>query len=157
MLIKIKDCGIIKQNIQTLKYEVWVMTRHEAREQAFAVIFEKIFNENATFSEIIENAEECELVKINTFAKGILTNLEDNCDKVDSLIEESLVGWSLQRLPKVSLAVLRLAVCEILFSEDVPAGVSINEAVEIAKTYGTSEDASYINGVLSTILKKINN
>ena len=132
-----------------------VTTRHEAREQAFAVIFEKSFNETATFQEIIENAEECGLVKVNGFASTLLKAVEENIAKIDEVITENLVGWTLQRLPKVSLAVLRLAVGEILFNEDVPTNVSVNEAVEIAKTYGSPEDASYINGVLSAIVKKI--
>ncbi|MBR2877393.1 MAG: transcription antitermination factor NusB [Clostridia bacterium] len=132
------------------------MTRHEAREQAFAVIFEKIFNEGASFNEIIEGAEECGLVKVNGFAGSILKNLEENFSQVDETIEANLVGWTLQRLPKVSLAILRLAVTEILFLEDVPSNVSVNEAVEIAKTYGTQEDSSYINGVLSSVVKSIN-
>ena len=138
------------------KYERGVvMTRHEAREQAFAVIFEKSFNENATFDEIIEGAEECGLVKVNGFAGSLLKNVEENLQKIDETITESLVNWTLPRLPKVSLAVLRLAVGEIMFNEDVPTNVSVNEAIEIAKTYGTVEDASYINGVLSTIVKKL--
>ena len=131
------------------------MTRHEAREQAFAVIFEKSFNENASFQEIIDGAQECELVKINGFAGSLLNIVEENFEKIDETIEGSLVNWSLQRLPKVTLAVLRLAVAEILFNEEVPVSVSVNEAVEIAKTFGSEEDASYINGVLSTIVKKI--
>ncbi len=131
------------------------MTRHEAREQAFAVIFEKSFNENASFQEIIDGAQECELVKINGFAGSLLNIVEENFEKIDETIKDSLVNWSLQRLPKVSLAVLRLAVAEILFNDDVPVSVSVNEAVEIAKTFGSEEDASYINGVLSTIVKKI--
>ncbi|MBO5857042.1 MAG: transcription antitermination factor NusB [Clostridia bacterium] len=131
------------------------MTRHEAREQAFAVIFEKSFNESASFQEIIDGAQECELVKINGFASSLLNILEENFEKIDKTISESLVNWSLQRLPKVSLAVLRLAVAEILFNDDVPVSVSVNEAVEIAKTFGSEEDASYINGVLSSIVKKI--
>lgn len=131
------------------------MTRHEAREQAFAVIFEKSFNETASFQEIIDGAQECELVKINGFAGSLLNIVEENFEKIDETIEGSLVNWSLQRLPKVSLAVLRLAVAEILYNEDVPVSVSVNEAVEIAKTFGSEEDASYINGVLSSIVKKI--
>jgi N utilization substance protein B len=131
------------------------MTRHEAREQAFAVVFEKSFNEGASFQEIIDGAQECELVKINGFAGSLLNIIEENFEKIDETIEGSLVNWSLQRLPKVSLAVLRLAVAEILYNEDVPVSVSVNEAVEIAKTFGSEEDASYINGVLSTIVKKI--
>lgn len=131
------------------------MTRHEAREQAFAVVFEKSFNEGASFQEIIDGAQECELIKINGFAGSLLNIVEENFEKIDETIEGSLVNWSLQRLPKVSLAVLRLAVAEILYNEDVPVSVSVNEAVEIAKTFGSEEDASYINGVLSTIVKKI--
>jgi N utilization substance protein B len=130
------------------------MTRHEAREQAFAVIFEKSFNENATFQEIIDGAHECELVKINGFAGSLLKLVEDNFSEIDEIILENLVGWTLQRLPKVTLAILRLAVAEIMFNTDVPANVSVNEAVELAKTYATTEDASYINGVLSSIVKK---
>lgn len=130
------------------------MTRHEAREQAFAVIFEKSFNENATFQEIIDGAQECELVKINGFAGSLLKLVEDNFSEIDEIILANLVGWTLQRLPKVTLAILRLAVAEIMFNTDVPASVSVNEAVELAKTYATTEDASYINGVLSSIVKK---
>ena len=89
------------------------------------------------------------------FASTLLKAVEENSLKIDEVITENLVGWTLQRLPKVSLAVLRLAVGEILFNEEVPTNVSVNEAVEIAKTYGTPEDASYINGVLSAIVKKI--
>lgn len=130
------------------------MTRHEAREQAFAVIFEKSFNENVTFQEIIDGAHECELVKINGFAGSLLKLVEDNFSEIDEIILANLVGWTLQRLPKVTLAILRLAVAEIMFNTDVPASVSVNEAVELAKTYATTEDASYINGVLSSIVKK---
>ena len=131
------------------------MTRHEAREQAFAVIFEKNFNESLSFQEIIDNAEECGLVKVNGFASSILKAVEENFEKIDELITANLVGWTLQRLPKVTLAILRLAIAEILFLEDVPVNVSVNEAVEIAKTFATPEDAAYINGVLSSIVKKI--
>lgn len=130
------------------------MTRHEAREQAFAVIFEKSFNEGASFQEIIEGAEECGLVKVNGFASALLMLVEENLSTIDETIAENLVGWTLQRIPRVSLAVLRLAVAEILYNKDVPVGVSANEAVEIAKTYATEEDAAFINGILSSVIKK---
>lgn len=131
------------------------MTRSEAREQAFMVLFEKSFSNETTIREIIETAEEAELIKINSFAHSLLTCVEDNADAIDKIIEENLRGWSLQRLPKVSLAVLRLAIGEMMYSQDVPAGVSVNEAVELMKKYGTSEDASYVNGVLGTVAKAL--
>ena len=111
------------------------MTRHEAREQAFAVVFEKSFNEGASFQEIIDGAQECELVKINGFAGSLLNIVEENLEKIDETIEESLVNWSLQRLPKVSLAVLRLAVAEILFNE---YEVTMEEALTDTKAFLSS-------------------
>ena len=84
-------------------------------------------------------------------AKKVYANL----DEIDSLINENLVGWSAKRISKVSRAILRLAVCELLYSENMPVGVAINEAVEIAKKYATPDDASYINGVLGSFVKKL--
>ena len=129
------------------------MTRHEAREQAFMVLFEKIFNDDETVSEIIDSAEENDLIKLNAFSRGLLKTAEDNAESVDAAIESNSEGWSLQRLPKVSLAVMRLAVAEIKFCDDIPSGVAINEAVEITKKYGTPDDASYVNGVLGAVAR----
>lgn len=129
------------------------MTRREAREQAFMVLFEKIFDEESTISEIVEIAKENELIKINNFAEALLKEVEDNSEEVDSVIEANLQDWTLSRLPKVSLAVLRLAVAEIKYIDEVPDGVAVNEAVELAKKYGTSVDASFINGVLGAVAK----
>ena len=77
-------------------------------------------------------------------------NLED---EIDSIIEANLKDWTISRLPKVSLAVLRLAVAEIKYVDEVPDGVAVNEAVELAKKYGTTVDASFINGVLGAVAK----
>lgn len=131
------------------------MTRSEAREQAFLVLFEKSFSEDLTLNEIVKNAEESELIKINSFAKNLLTAAENNFEAIDRLIVDNLRGWAIHRLPKVSLAVLRLAIAEMLYIDDVPCGVSVNEAVEIVKKYGTSDDASFVNGVLGSIAKSL--
>ncbi len=131
------------------------MTRSEAREQAFIVLFEKIFDNDSSISDIIEKAKETENVKINGFAENLLTQIETNCEAVDNTIEENIKGWSINRLPKVSLAILRLAIGEMMFVEEVPTGVSVNEAVELTKKYGTSDDAAYINGVLGAVAKKL--
>lgn len=129
------------------------MTRHEAREQAFMVLFEKTFDNELTISEIVSNAEEAELLKINGFAQKLLNAVEENSDAIDAFIDKSSQSWSVLRLPKVSLAILRLAIAEIKFVDDVPNGVAVNEAVEIAKKYGTVEDAAFINGVLGTVVR----
>ena len=129
------------------------MTRREAREQAFIVLFEKIFDNDVTISEIVSTAKEAELIKINSFAENILSAVEENFSEIDEVIEANSQDWTISRLPKVTLAILRLAVAEIKYIEDVPDGVAVNEAVELAKKYGTNEDASFINGILGTIAK----
>ncbi len=129
------------------------MTRREAREQAFIVLFEKIFNYETPISEIVESAKEADLIKINGFAENILVAVETNAEEIDNLIGNNTQEWTISRLPKVSLAILRLAVAEIKYIDEVPNGVAVNEAVELAKKYGTHEDAAFINGVLGTIAK----
>lgn len=131
------------------------MTRSEAREQAFIVLFEKIFDNESTIAEIVENAKEAELIKINAFAETILSAVDNNIEQIDDIIVNNAKGWSLGRLPKVSLAILRLAIGEMKFVDEVPASVSVSEAVELSKKYGTSEDASYINGVLGAVFKSL--
>lgn len=131
------------------------MTRHESRELAFILIFEKSFQSDLSIVDIIENALEADIFPTNAFAENLARKVFDNIDEIDALIDETLVGWSAQRISKVTKAILRLAVCEIKFSDDVPIGVAINEAVEIAKKYATAQDASYINGVLGTVAKKL--
>lgn len=131
------------------------MTRHEARELAFILIFEKSFQEDMSIVELIENALELEIFPINAFAENLAKKVYNNLDEIDAAINENLVGWSAKRISRVSRAILRLAVCELLYSENMPVGVAINEAVEIAKKYATVEDASYINGVLGSFVKKL--
>lgn len=129
------------------------MTRREAREQAFIVLFEKIFNSDTPICEIVDGAKESGLIKINSFAENILNAVENNEQEIDAIIENSSREWTLARLPKVSLAVLRLGVAEIKYIDEVPNGVAVNEAVELSKKYGTAEDAAFINGVLGTVAK----
>ena len=131
------------------------MTRHESRELAFILVFEKSFQPDTTVIELIENALELELFPQNAFAENLARKVYENIEEIDKLIDENLVRWSAKRISKASRAVLRLSVCELLYSQDLPVGIIINEAVEIAKKYATTEDASYINGVLGSVAKKI--
>ena len=130
------------------------MTRKEERELAFTLVFEKIFNDELSIEEIVENAVEARLVEENTFAFSLAQLTYENIDEIDKLINENSVGWRVERLPKVSLAIMRLALCEILYVPSVPTGVSINEAVELAKKFATQEDASFINGILGKYVRE---
>lgn len=129
------------------------MTRHESRELAFILVFEKSFQEETTIVELIENAQELELFPENNFAEDLAKKVYENLEEIDNAINDNLVGWSAKRISRVSRAILRLAVCEILYT-DVPVGVAINEAVEITKKFASDEDASYVNGVLGAVARK---
>lgn len=130
------------------------MTRKEERELAFTLIFEKIFNEDLTVEEIIKNAVEARLIEENVFACSLAQLTYDNRDEIDKIIGENSVGWKIERLPKVTLAIMRLAFCELLYVPSVPTGVSINEAVELAKKFASQEDASFINGILGKYVRE---
>lgn len=129
--------------------------RRKSREQAFIVLFEKSFNEDMAFEEIVDIAIESEVIEKDAFMNKILKAAEENIDEIDALIEKNLKSWSKSRISKVSLALLRMSIAEMLYFEDIPFGVSINEAVEICKIYGSDEDKSFINGVLGSIARGI--
>lgn len=129
-----------------------VLTRTEAREQAFIILFEQVI-QNKKVEEIIEDALEARDIQINNFTKRLTLGAEERLSQLDQQIESNLKGWNMKRISKVTLAVLRLAVYEIYYGEDTPVSVAINEAVELAKKYAGEQDASYVNGVLASIVK----
>ena len=130
------------------------MTRKEERELAFTLVFEKIFNDELSIEEIIDNAVEARLIEDNTFAFSLAQLTYEHIVEIDATINENSVGWKVERLPKVSLAILRLALCEIMYIPSIPNGVSINEAVELAKKFLSNEDASFINGILGKYVRE---
>ena len=129
------------------------MTRSEARELSFAVGFERLIAKEAV-DDIISAAQEVRDVNIPSFTKKLSKGVEENEAQIDSIIERNLKGWRLSRLSTVAVAIIRLAVYEIYYEEDIPASVSINEAVELSKKYGDTDDARFVNGVLSDIAKE---
>lgn len=130
------------------------MTRREAREQAFCILFEQAAG-GETVDNILHNASEARDLVPASFAAEEAFGVEEHLEEIDRTIGENIRGWNIKRLSKVTLALLRLAVYEILFAGGIPNEVSINEAVELAKKYGGKDDASYINGVLASVVKKL--
>lgn len=124
------------------------MTRTEEREQAFVLIFEKEFNKDTSMDDIITYANEADVFEESAFASMLAKSVCENLEQIDAVIDEFSIGWKKSRLPKVTVSILRLAICEMLFVDSIPEGVSINEAVELAKKYATPQDASFINGIL---------
>ncbi len=131
-----------------------MLTRREEREQAFILLFEKSFNEDVAVTELYEMAVENEIIEESDFAKDLAVKVTENLAAIDAAIEKHSVKWKMNRISKVALAVMRLAICEILFYDDIPVGVSINEAVELCKKYASKDDYSFVNGILSSIAKE---
>ena len=132
------------------------MKRHESREQAFLLIFESNFK-NETIEQIIENAQISRSIKISSFARKVFNGVCEHKESIDKGIEDNTIGWKKNRISKVALSVMRLAVYEMLYEDDIPKSVSINEAVELTKKYSTKDEASFINGVLGAAAKKMEN
>ena len=128
------------------------MKRKEAREQAFCILFEQAMN-GESVDEILQAASEARDFIPSSFAEAEVFGVEDNLEKIDGIISTNIRGWNIRRISKVTLSLLRLAVYEILFDPSIPEGVSVNEAVELAKKYGGKDDAPYINGVLASVIK----
>lgn len=129
------------------------MTRREAREQAFIIIFEKSFNPEITVDEVLDLAVELRLSEKDEFVEALVRKACDMQDEIDEHIVANSKGWKINRIAKVPLAIIRLALAEILYFDEIPGGVSINEAVELAKKYANPEDASFINGILGTVVR----
>ena len=129
------------------------MTRREAREQAFVLLFEKSFNPQTEIDDLIELAKEFSVYEEDDYTSAVVHKACENMQTIDEHISTNARGWKINRIPKVSLAVIRLALTEILYLDDIPSGVSINEAVELAKKYASPEDASFVNGILGTVVR----
>lgn len=128
--------------------------KRKSREQAFIILFEKSFNTELSVDEIMDIAIETEVISKDKMTADIVKKAEENIEDIDAVIEHNLKGWSKQRISKVSLALLRMAVCEMKYFDKVPVGVSINEAVEICKVYGSDEDKGFVNGILGSISRE---
>ena len=88
------------------------------------------------------------------YITAALEGVLDHRDEIDSLIGKTAKGWSLERMSLVDLTILRLAVWEILYAQDVPGSVSIAEAMELTERFSDPEDKSFVNGILGTILRE---
>jgi len=130
------------------------MGRKKARDNAFKCIYQIGFDFNQNAEDILEysyeeneNTED-EKEYVSQLLNGVITNI----DVIDEEILKYLKGWSIDRIAKIDLAILRLAIYEIKHAKDVPVKVSLNEAVELAKTYGNDNSANFVNGLLAKVI-----
>ena len=128
------------------------MTRREARELAFILLFESTFTDEYV-RDILESAKEARDVEADAFALALAEGTQEHQRELDELISRFSLKWSKNRLSRVALSLLRLASYEMLYEKDIPVSVSINEAVELAKKYGGGDDSTFINGVLGGLAR----
>ncbi len=133
------------------------MTRREARENVFKLIFEIPFYGVERYEERLNLFFNSINEKISKDDKQYIIDSVTNCFKnitnIDEQISANLKNWKIERLSKIDLSILRLAVTEISYLDSIPAKVTVNEAVNIAKTYGDDNSPSFINGVLASFIK----
>lgn len=129
------------------------MNRYKQREQALLLTFESQFNDIGA-EDICNLFEDC-VEELGDYSKSLFCGVYQKRDELDSKIEEFANGWRLSRIPKVNIAILRIAIYEIMCVEDVPESVAVNEAVELAKKYSGTEDASFINGILGSFVRSL--
>ena len=129
------------------------MNRKKSREQAFILLFERSFSHDPIRA-IVDTAETSEDVRIEEFAEHLAAGAESHEEEIDEVIRKYIRGWTMSRLSHVSISLLRLALYEMKYEPDIPVGVSINEAVNLAKKYGGAEDAPFVNGVLGSAARE---
>ena len=131
------------------------MSRRELREHIFKMLFRVEFYEEEGLKEQLGTfLEEQEPMKESdeTYIRDKYLAIKDKIFEIDAKVNENSKGWKTHRMGKVDLAVIRLGAYEILFDEDVPTSVAINEAVELAKKYGSDESPAFVNGVLAKLV-----
>ena len=133
------------------------MIRSELREHIFKMLFQIEFNVAAdmpdrlkNYFELLEDAADKDKAYIEKKYGAVVSHLEE----IDQLLNENTKGWKTTRMSKVDLTILRLAVYELKWDEEIPAGVAINEAVELAKRFGGESSSSFVNGILGKLAQQ---
>ena len=131
------------------------MNRKTARENAFMLMFEKTIKHEETFEEIFLKATTERELETDEYVKKVFFGTAENEYVIDTKIDECLVGWKKERVSYVAKAILKLATYELIFMEDIPAKVSINEAIELSKKYDDDKAYVFVNGVLNKVAESI--
>lgn len=130
------------------------MTRKEAREAGFIIIFEHKF-QPLTAASLLElyYAYKGDPGNQKDYLENLVRTTIDHLNEIDALIEKYAEGWTVSRLSRVSLAALRIGICELMYDENIPDSIAINEAVQLTKDYETEKAASFVNGILGAVVR----
>ncbi|MPQ24689.1 transcription antitermination factor NusB [Bacillus paralicheniformis] len=124
------------------------MKRRTAREKALQSLFQIDVSDTEP-NEAMQHALDGQ--ESDAFFEQLVYGVLENKEKIDEMIKRHLVNWKLDRLANVDRAILRLSAYEMMFLDDIPVNVSMNEAIELAKQFGDDKSAKFVNGVLSNI------
>ncbi|MCI6011812.1 MAG: transcription antitermination factor NusB [Firmicutes bacterium] len=127
------------------------MNRKEAREYTMQALFQMEAQRDFEEPDLEKYLSREELGKQKTYVESLLRAVSENIRRVDEIISQCSEGWPPARMSKMDLAIIRVAAGEIIFMEEIPRAVSINEAVELAKKYGTEHSPQFVNAVLGKI------
>ena len=130
------------------------MNRKIARENTFILLFEGVCKNDETAEEIFAKAIECRDFEYDDYVKSVFFGTYENAQIIAETVEASLQGWKKERVSPVSTALFKLATYEMMFVEDIPVKVSINEAIELSKKYDDEKTYVFVNGVLNAIAKE---
>lgn len=130
------------------------LSRSEQREQILQLVYEKSFHDEPV-NELLELANIARDYVPTGFVSDELEGIENNIEKIDEEIAKNCKNWAFSRIPRVPLCIMRIAVYELMFCDDIDTAVAINEAVELAKKYASEDDKAYINGVLGAISRDL--
>ena len=131
------------------------MNRKTARENAFILFFEGAIKTDETMEEIYTKATEVRGLECDDYVRKVYFGFYENRKILDETIEKCLIGWKKERVSYVSRALLCLASYELMFMEDIPVKVSINEAIELSKKYDDEKAYVFVNGVLNAIAEAV--
>jgi N utilization substance protein B len=130
------------------------MNRRLARETAFSLLFEAKFHPERDMAEIYETAKTTRAIEEDDYVRTVIAGVIEHKEELDACIEKHSHGWKKSRISPVSLTVMELAVFEIYYCEDIPASVSMNEALELVKAYDEEAARAFVNGVLNAVVKE---
>lgn len=130
------------------------LTRRTARENAFLAAFASTFD-NAMPEDVIALNNELGENRLDEFGRKLIDDYYEHSAEINDMIRDHLKGWTIDRIPRVSLTVLRLALSEILYGEEKLPSVTINEAVELTKKFGGNEDYQFVNGLLGSVVREL--
>ncbi len=133
------------------------MTRREAREAVFGLLFETDFHPSDGAEDIFAVSCDTRDIEPTDYIKSAYYGTVEHLEEIDALIEQHSHGWKTYRISPMSRAALRLAIWEMLYGEDIPHSVSINEAVELVKKYDEEKARPFVNGILNAIKDAIAN